>query len=103
MACINTRPKCNEADAEIVPEALQEVVGWLGVIWGIVGAAIAAAKFLGTITIVGETIFVGGTAITASFFAGAAAGFVAAVVTFLVVFLSAQDRCTEADTTPECF
>lgn len=102
MACIDDRPNCGTPDADLVPEALSEVVKWIGIIWGGLGAAIALAKFLGTISVSGGIISVGGTTIATGLFAGAGVGFAVAVTTFIVVLLSARDRCTQSDADSEC-
>ena len=102
MACINDRPNCGSAESGVVPEALREIVSWIVIIWGAIGAAIAVLKALGTITVSGGIISVGGAAIATGFFAGAAIGFAVAVTTFIVVFLSARERCTNSAAEPQC-
>jgi hypothetical protein len=85
-----------------VPEALTEVLGWIVIIWGALGAAIAVAKALGTISVSGGIISVGGVTIATGLFAGGALGFVVATTTFIVVLSSARDRCTQSDAPSEC-
>lgn len=102
MACIERRPRCGEAETDVVPESLGDVTDKLVKIWAVISALIAIGKFVGGLEVVGGNLVIGGTTIASGLFAGGAVGLVTALATFLVVSGSARDRCNAAETPEEC-
>lgn len=102
MACVDNNPNCGEPNVEASPESLTQVVDWILRIFGLAGLLISIGKAIGAITVSGGTIFVGGTAIATGLFAGGAVGFVVAVTTFIVVLVSARDRCNPSEAESQC-
>lgn len=91
MACIEDRPNCGDANVDATPESFWEVWGWIILVSGIAG---------GITTVWGNLEWLAG--ITSGFYAGAAVGFVVAVLTFIVVLNSARDRCTQSTAEVQC-
>jgi len=102
MACVDDNPNCGEANVEATPESLTQVVGWIVIIFGLAGILISIVKAIGAITVSGGTISIGGTAITSGLFAGGAVGFAVAVTTFIMVLMSARDRCNPSKAESQC-
>lgn len=101
MACVGTTPNCGDANAGPSAESLKEVWGWIRNIFTIGGIIVGAIKFLGSASVSGGAITIGGVTLGAAA-AGAMVGAAVAVATFVVVALSAYDRCHPSDAEEQC-
>jgi len=102
MVCIPRRPRCGEAESDVVPEPLTDMVEVFLLIAALISFAVGLGAAIGKITIVGGVILVNGVAIIGTAAAGAISAALAAVVMIVFIGLYAIDRCTQGDGLAEC-